>query len=357
MRLMTWICAASSAITLTACTATMPGNTASAVSRYLAQPLVSEIYTADPSAHVWSDGRVYVYPSHDIESGVAEDDLGSHFAMRDYRVLSMDRVGGPVTVHPVALDKTQVPWVGQQMWAPDAAYKDGTYYLYFPARDKHGIFRIGVAASKSPTGPFIPQAEPIAGSFSIDPAVLQDTDGEYYMYFGGIWGGQLQNWQGNSYHPDAGVTDLKADDEPAAAPRVAKLSADMLQFTESPREISVLDPQGKPLLGGDHERRFFEGAWVFKREGIYYFTYSTGDTHTIAYATGSSPYGPFAYRGRILDPVEGWTTHHSIVRQNGQWYLFYHDTQLSGKTHLRNVKATPMTFEADGTIRTINSMR
>src|SRR5687767_12953333 len=68
--------------------------------RYLTQPLVSEIYTADPSAHVW-DGKIYIYPSHDINGPTPQDDLGSHFEMRDYRVLSMDKIGGKVTVHPV----------------------------------------------------------------------------------------------------------------------------------------------------------------------------------------------------------------------------------------------------------------
>ena len=98
---------------------------------YLSQPLTAQIYTADPSAHVW-DGKIYVYPSHDIDAGIPDDDLGSQYAMRDYRVLSMDSIGGPVTVGPVALDIANVPWASQQMWAPDAARKDGTYYLYFP---------------------------------------------------------------------------------------------------------------------------------------------------------------------------------------------------------------------------------
>lgn len=345
-----------SATMVSGCATTPPTEPGQSDSRYLSQPLVSEIYTADPSAHVWQDGRIYIYPSHDIESGIPEDDLGSHFDMRDYRVLSMDRIGGPVTVHPVALDKDQVPWVGRQMWAPDAAYKDGTYYLYFPAKDKDDIFRIGVATSSSPVGPFTPRDEPMRGSFSIDPAVFADDDGEYYMYWGGIWGGQLQRWQGNTYDPAGGNTDLMDDDAPAIAPRVARLSDDMLQMAEAPREIMLLDPQGNPIFGGDHDRRFFEAAWVFKRGDTYYFTYSTGDTHYIAYATGSSPYGPFTYRGNVLAPVEGWTSHHSIAQVDGRWYLFYHDTQLSGKTHLRNVKVAPLTFNADGTIQLVDPM-
>ena len=117
--------------------------------KFLTQPLVEEIYTADPSAHAFGT-RLYLYASHDIDAGVPQDDLGSHFAMRDYRVLSMETVGGPVTVHGVALDIKGVPWAGRQMWAPDAAEKDGKYFLYFPAKDKQDVFRIGVAVRTHP---------------------------------------------------------------------------------------------------------------------------------------------------------------------------------------------------------------
>ena len=78
--------------------------------------------------------------------------------------------------------------------------KDGKYYLYFPAKNSDEIFRIGVAVSDSPTGPFMPEPEPIKGSYSIDPAVFTDDDGKYYMYFGGIWGGQLQSYRNNRYN-------------------------------------------------------------------------------------------------------------------------------------------------------------
>src|SRR5262249_35222252 len=140
----------------------------SAPVKFLSQPLVKDIFTADPSAHVFG-GRLYVYPSHDVERGIPADDLGSQFGMRDFRVLSMDAVGGPVTVHDVALDIKDVPWAKKQMWAPDAASKDGKYYLYFPAKDKTDVFRIGVAASDTPVGPFKARPTPIDGSFSIDP--------------------------------------------------------------------------------------------------------------------------------------------------------------------------------------------
>ena len=107
----------------------------------------------------------------------------------------------------------------------------------------------------------------------------------------------------------------------------------------------ILDEKGKPLTAGDNKRRFFEASWMHKYRGKYYFSYSTGDTHFIVYATGDSPYGPFTYEGKILKPVLGWTNHHSIVEFKGKWYLFYHDTQLSGgQTHLRNVKVVELKY-------------
>ena len=141
-------------------------------SKFLAQPLVRDIYTADPSAHVFN-GKIYIYPSHDIDAGVPPDDLGSHFAMRDYHVFSMDAVGGKVTDHGVALDIKNVPWAGRQMWAPDAAEKGGKYYLYFPVKDKQDVFRIGAAVGDNPAGPFTARPEPIKGSLQHRPGGLQ----------------------------------------------------------------------------------------------------------------------------------------------------------------------------------------
>src|ERR1700731_2842650 len=106
--------------------------------KYLSKPLISSIYTADPSAHVFN-GKIYIYPSHDIDAGIPENDNGDHFAMRDYHILSMDSIGGKVTDNGVGLDIKDIPWAGRQLWAPDAAYKNGAYYLYFPVKDKKDV--------------------------------------------------------------------------------------------------------------------------------------------------------------------------------------------------------------------------
>lgn len=317
----------------------------------ISQPLVNHMYTADPSAHVF-DGKIYIYPSHDIDAGIPFNDNGDHFGMEDYHVISMDSIDSEAKDNGVALHINDVPWAERQMWAPDAAHKEGKYYLYFPAKAHDGIFRLGVAISDSPIGPFIPEPEAIENSYSIDPAIFEDEDGKYYIYFGGIWGGQLQKYRNNIY---AEANEEPLTQETALGPIVAQLSDDMKQFAEEPKEILILDENGKSLLAGDNDRRFFEASWVHKYNNTYYFSYSTGDTHFICYAIGDNPYGPFTYKGRILNPVIGWTTHHSICEYKGKSYLFYHDSSLSeGVTHLRSIKVTEIIYEEDGTIVTVN---
>ncbi|HLU22807.1 glycoside hydrolase family 43 protein [Lederbergia graminis] len=314
-------------------------------------PIVEHIYTADPSAHVF-EGKLYIYPSHDLDHDGPSNDNGDQYKMEDYHVLSMDDIGAPVVDHGEVLHVKDVPWATKQMWAPDAAYKNGKYYFYFPARDKDNIFRIGVATADNPAGPFTPEENYIPGSFSIDPAVLVDDDNRAYMYFGGLWGGQLEKWQTGSFVADA---EGPAEDAPALGPIVAELTDDMLTFKSEPQEISIVDEDGNPLLAGDEERRFFEGPWVHKYNGYYYLSYSTGNTHYLVYAMSKSPTGPFVYKGRILPPVVGWTTHHSIVEFKGKWYLFYHDSSLSGGVnHKRSVKYTELQYNEDGTIKMLD---
>ena len=317
----------------------------------ISQPLVTHIYTADPSAHVF-EGRLYIYPSHDVDAGTPFDDEGGHFGMEDYHVLRMDSPEGDAVDCGLALHVRDVPWAKRQMWAPDATYRDGRYYFYFPAKDADDIFRVGVAVGDRPEGPFKAQPEAMAGTYSIDPAVYADDDGEQYLYFGGIWGGQLQKYRDNVH--DA-VHEEPVGDAPALGARVGRLRADMLELDEPTREVLVLDADGQPLRADDHDRRFFEGPWVHKHAGRYYFSYSTGNTHLLCYAVGDSPYGPFTYQGVILKPVVGWTTHHSIVEFEGRWWLYYHDALMSGGvTHLRTAKVTELHHDADGRIRTID---
>lgn len=338
-----------------------------------AKYLFPQDYMADPSANVFNN-RLYVYPSHDRDSGETFDDDGGHFQMRDYHVLSFDDVeNDAATDHGVILDVDQVPWAEKQMWDNDVVEKDGKYYLIFSAKDYSGVFHLGVAVADRPEGPFVPEPQPIRGSFSIDPCVFKDDDGQVYCYFGGLWGGQLQWWRpipdgqapvAGKYGDDNGLIDLgpapdrktqlfAKPDAPALHSAVVRMSDDVLQFAEAPRPVVILDKDGQPLKARD-PHRFFEASWMHKYQGKYYFSYSTGDSHFLCYAIGDSPYGPFTFQGVILEPVVGWTTHHSIVEYRGQWYLFYHDCVPSNDiTHLRSLKVQRLFYNEDGTIQTV----
>lgn len=317
--------------------------------------LVPGDYMADPAVHVFGD-RLYIYPSHDRDSGASENDNGDHFEMKDYHVFSTDDpMEGEVVDHGKVLDTADIPWAGRQLWDCDVAEKDGKYYMYFPLKDKNDVFHIGVAVAERPEGPFVPQPDPIRGSYSIDPAVFRDGD-DYLMYFGGLWGGQLQRYRDNKALEEP---HLEPDDAPAIPSRVVRLTADMMQLAEEPRPVIILDPEtGEPLKAGDNERRFFEASWMHKYKGVYYLSYSTGDTHRLCYATADNPYGPFTYRGCIMTPVVGWTTHHAIVEYRGRWYLFFHDCVPSGgKTWLRSLKVTELEYTPDGDIVTIEGIQ
>ncbi|MDO4461542.1 MAG: glycoside hydrolase family 43 protein [Bacteroidia bacterium] len=316
--------------------------------------LIPEDYHADPSVHIF-EGKIHIYPSHDWDNADSENDNGDQYDMKDYHCFTIDGdpMTGKVTDHGVILSVDDIPWHGRQLWDCDIQERDGKYYLYFPLKDRNDIFRMGVAIADKPTGPFKSLEYPIHGSYSIDYACLKDdADGEYYMYFGGIWGGQLQRYVDNKA---VEAPYLPQGKEKAICPRVVKMNKDMISFAEEPKAIKIVDENGEELTA-DNEHRFFEASWMHKYNGKYYFSYSTGDTHMICYAIGDNPYGPFTYQGVVLTPVAaGWTTHHCIVEWEGKWYLFHHDSVPSGgKSWLRSLKVCELEYDENGKIKTIN---
>lgn len=315
-------------------------------SRYL----FPEDFMADPSAHVF-DGKIYIYPSHDREGHTAENDNGDHFDMKDYHCLLLENPdSGLCKDMGMVLSVDDIPWAGRQLWDNDVVEKDGKYYMVFCLKDRTDIFRLGVAIADNPAGPFIPQPDPIRGSYSIDPCLFKDDDGTIYCYFGGIWGGQLQ-WYRDNKLVECGS--LPKGTEPALQPRVVRMADDMLQFAEDPKALVILDANGDVMVAED-PHHFFEASWMHKHNGKYYYSWSTGDTHLLCYAIGDNPYGPFVFQGVILEPVVGWTTHHSIVDINGKPYLFHHDSVPSGgKTWLRSLKVAPLMYDEEGRLHLV----
>ena len=284
-------------------------------------PIITDQFTADPSARVFN-GRVYVYPSHDIrapESFTRKD----WFCMEDYHVFSSSNLT-VWTDHGVIVSQDKVDWVNSasySMWAPDCVERDGKFYFYFPANVKadHGRgFGIGVAVADNPAGPYTPQPGPIKDVHGIDPCVFIDNDGQAYLYYS--------------------LNKIYA----------ARLKDNMLELADEPLVMEDLPKKG-----------LIEGPFVFERKGIYYLTYPhvENKTERLEYATGDNPMGPFAVTGVIMDelPSGCWTSQHSIIEFNGQWYLFYHDNDLSPKFDKnRSARIDSLFFNADGTIRKVS---
>ncbi len=285
----------------------------SAASR-AANPFITSIYTADPSAHVWADGRLYVYPSRDMDPPRGCDLMDHYHVFSTADMVNWQDEGE-------ILNASQVPWgrkEGGFMWAPDCAYRNGTYYYYFPHPSDtrwNDTWKIGVATSSKPASDFKSAGyiEGLGGFAMIDPAVFMDTDGQAYIYFGG-----------------------------GAHCAGAKLKDDMTELDG-------------PVLSMTNLVDFHEATWVFKRNGIYYLTYA--DNHPqlnrMQYATSLHALGPWTSKGVYLDVTDCDTTHGSVVEYKGQWYQFYHNCSISGRGNLRSMCVDKLDFDADGNIKMV----
>lgn len=283
-------------------------------------PIINSQFTADPTARVF-DGKLYLYPSHDIPCGKGEGYIG--FCMADYHVFSTDNLTDWKD-HGVIFTQNDVPWAATNsfsMWAPDCVYKNSKYYFYFPVIEKDSVVnrvrRIGVATSDYPFGPFVPEKNFIQGIRGIDPNVFIGKDGQAYFY----WANKKQIY-------------------------ASKLKENMLELETEPQVIET--PTDK----------FKEGPFVFERNGIYYLTYPMvrKNIEVLVYGMGKHPLGPFEYKGLIMkeSPIGCWTNHHSIVNYKDQWFLFYHHNDYSpGFDKNRSVKIDSLFFNDDGTIREV----
>ena len=285
-------------------------------------PLIRNMYAADPSARVFGD-RVYLYPSHDIFATPGKGRPG-WFCMEDYHVYSSTDLSN-WTDHGMIIHQNSVPWVkpdSYSMWAPDCIERNGKFYFYFPTSPADTTmfgkgFRIGVAVSDKPIGPFVPQPAPIKDVRGIDPNVFIDKDGQAYLYWSA----------GNIYG--------------------AKLTASMLELDGGVKTLGALPNKGLK-----------EGPYLFERNGIYYLTYPHVENkiERLEYAMGNNPLGPFTFAGVVMDESATgcWTNHHSIIQFKNQWYLFYHHNDYSPAfDKARSVCADSLSFNADGTIKKV----
>ena len=277
---------------------------------------------ADPEAHVFAN-EYWIYPTY--SAPYEQQTFMDAFSSRDLVTW---------TKHPKVLDMADVPWAKRAMWAPSIVEKDGWYYLFFGANDIQNddqVGGIGVARARTPDGPFKDYlGKPLIDKFHngaqpIDQNVFRDRDGTYYIVYGG--------WR------HCNIARLK-DDFTGVVP-----FPDGTTFKE-------ITPQG-----------YVEGAYMLQKDGKYYFMWSeggwTGPNYAVAYAVGSSPFGPFERVGRILqqDPaVATGAGHHSVLHsvRSGMWYIVYHRRPLgdTDRNH-RVVCIDALAFDDTGMIRPV----
>ncbi len=280
-----------------------------------ANPFVTSIYTADPSARVGQDGRLYVYPSHDMDPARGCDLMDRYHVYSTADMVNWRDEGQILQASDVPLGRPE----GGFMWAPDCIFRDGKYYFYFPhpSGKWQTTWKIGVATSTKPASDFKVQGyiEGMGGDGMIDPNVFVDDDGQAYIYYGG-----------------------------GAKCAGGKLKSNMTE----------LDGPMKPMEGLED---FHEATWVFKRNGTYYLTYADNnrDVNQLRYATSKNPLGPWTSKGVYLEPTTCDTSHGSVVEYKGQWYAFYHNKSISntGAGNLRSICVDKLNFNPDGTIQKV----
>ena len=278
------------------------------------------LYTADPSAHVWADGRLYVYASHDMEPTQGCD------RMDRYHVFSTADMKNWTDHGEIMNSATVKAHVGMGidgfMWAPDCAYnkEDQLYYFYFPHKIDTDTWRIFVATSKEPAAKFRVKGVIEGIPSTIDPCVFVDDDEQPYIYTSGAgkgcWG--------------------------------AKLRKD---------DWTKLDGVMSPLTGFTD---FHEAPWVHKYKGKYYLSHS--DNHAssqggnrMQYSVSNNPLGPFTPCGVYMYPHGEETAHGSIVEYKGKWYTFYHTANYSGRGALRSVCVDPIEYDQNDRLKVVQN--
>lgn len=220
------------------------------------------------------------------------------------------------------------------IWAPDVMqHTDGTYRMFYcqPCNIYEGV-------AETPRGPWknvLGESEAVLvpdrfvkNAITLDGQTFVDDDGSVYLYWG-TWG----IYKG--FGCGAG-----------------KMTPDMKGFTET------------RLIPNTEVKDFFEAPFVMKKDGVYFFMYSSESCHDstyhVQYATSTEgPLGPYTYKGTILKTSKDGTVHgpghHSILKEGNDYYIVYHrhDNPHSNRGFHRQLCIDKLEFNSDGTITPI----
>lgn len=250
-------------------------------------------YIPDGEPRVFGD-RVYIYGSHDRANSCEFCDFKLKVWSAPLNNLgNWECNGDSFHTRDDRDHKSNTDWTDRELYAPDVVSKDGKYYLYAYILGSKGC----VGISDRPEGPFkllstYKYSDGNEGDDGIfnDAGVLVDDDGKVYIYYG------YEHSYMNQINPD-----------------------NMFEIIDGTLQDSVI-PDEEPF-------RFFEASSPRKVNGLYYIIYSPRVGCRLAYATSTSPTGPYEYRGYIVDngfDYPAGNNHGSICYINGQWYIFYH---------------------------------
>jgi len=281
-------------------------------------PFVQTFYSADPAPMVYND-RLYVFLDHD-------NDGATYFDMTEWRLHSTTDMANWQDHGTVATLKT-FSWSNLNAWAPQVIQRNGKFYMYAPCRHNSGQMAIGVAVSNTITGPYTDAiGKPIVMNNQIDPTVWIDDDGQAYLYWG---------------NPDL---------------LYVKLNSDMISYSGSINKASMTVAAFGPRERGTGSSGFQEAPWIYKRNSLWYMTYAANCcSEDIRYSTGTSPTGPWTYRGVIMATAgSSFTNHQGIIDYKGNSYFFYHNGALpGGGGYQRSSCVERFVYNSDGTIPTI----
>ena len=272
---------------------------ASAINTKIASnPIFKDKFTADPSAHVFKDGRLYVYMTSDEGTPPPSAPWRNYSKMARWYVSSTaDMVNW--TEPKEILSVNTIPWASSRAWAASAAYDKNTdkYLFYYRVRQMDDKWVVGIAESDTLTGPFTnPQllvTSTVEENWNIDPCVLVDHDGRGYIYCSGL------------------IAELTEDLRGIKRDTIKKLRTDevLVNFKENNRGSFTL-----------------EGPFVFKKDGKYILLVAAWGYQKIMALSSDNPLGPFTYDNVVMEQDKGMegNNHVAMVEFQNQWYMFYH---------------------------------
>lgn len=283
-------------------------------------PIVPNKGLNDPHIHVF-DNIAYVYASHDSSID------NKNFVMQDWWVWSSPDLVNWTQRSILKPEETCIGKPFDGCWATDAASKNGKYYFYFSEENR----QTGVVVGDSPVGPWKDVlgkpllASDLTPTDEYDVTIFEDK-GEHYIIFG-VW----------DYY-------------------IARLNDDMISLAEAPRKIVVHNPEGPAKKGNTDDK-----SYLHKYKNKFYLSWGA------FYATSDNVYGPYDYKGVIINQesfAKGYDKptwpngflqgrHGNFFEWNNQWYFTYCDISQTGNRYFRDTFISYVHYKENGEIAPI----